>query len=168
MSYKLQIPYKYTESHPGLSKLAYLYQIEKPVGLNCPNVDTDVALIQYMLTVWLSESPAGYLTHLGKTSVFGKIPLTGSYDMTLLGFILMFQLHKQRFGPITGQINPIDFYNFNSYGDFLLHLNTHVAFERPDLYLDLTKAPGIPAMLLKTLRDGYGYNTSPSPSSSSR
>jgi hypothetical protein len=35
----------------------YIFDIEQPVGVNCPNARDDVMLAQYLLGVWLSRIP---------------------------------------------------------------------------------------------------------------
>lgn len=35
----------------------YVFDIEQPVGLNCPNERSDTMLAQYLLGVWLSRMP---------------------------------------------------------------------------------------------------------------
>jgi hypothetical protein len=132
-----------------------LYTIDKPVGLNAINAPDDVLLLQFLL---LLHSEMG--TTLGYTSpttgkgvsVFGGVPLDGKFSLTLLGFMLMFQLKERPSVTVDGVFKPIDLSQLPSgTGDSMLKLNSRLMFDYP--FADITKHPKTPPRLAVILKD---------------
>lgn len=51
----------------------YVFDIEQPVGVNCPNERSDTLLAQYLLAVWLTRMP--YNEQID-SFLKGKVPVT--------------------------------------------------------------------------------------------
>lgn len=151
MAYKARITDQMVKSSPNLKRVPHLYQIERAVGSNCPNIREDVLLIQFMLNRFLYTSP---LTggKVAGNSIWGDVPLNGTCDFPTLGFLIMFQLFNSQNGPSTGRIEPMNLNALQLQGGFLALLNGHILTNEPQVFNDFSVAPGIPSALIPFLR----------------
>ena len=158
MARKMRIPEDWLKARPDLKNVPHLYTVDQAVGLDSPNKSDDVMLVQFMLSKWLASASSALVPTDSKgqatsRSVFGEIPLKGEWDLTTLGFIFIFQIRNRATIQANGRFDPIKMTQLPSTRDSMILLNGLLLGDSPNVFRDLTMAPGIPAKLALILKE---------------
>jgi hypothetical protein len=151
MASKVSIPERWLQLSPNLKKVPHLYNIDQAVGLNCPNKPEDVVLVRFMLLKW-SFTGAGPHDKNFPDPGWGNVPASGTWDLYTLGWILMFQIMNPDRGQMDGRFDPIDFNGLPTQRRFLSWLNVLLLDNVPQLFKDVSTAPGAPGILVQALK----------------
>jgi hypothetical protein len=157
MASKMRIPDKWVQYRPEFKKGQYLYNIDQAVGLDCPNKSEDVALVQFMLSIWEYHLPRAVLSRdLDPKYIYGTVPVTGKWGVPTLGFILLYQMINSLGGAgaqVDGRFEPLNSNIVPNWGANCMYLlNSDLRDEVPQNFQDLTKVPGIPGILVNALK----------------
>jgi hypothetical protein len=152
MASKVAVPETWLKIRPNLKNVPHLYTVDQSVGINGVNRSDDVALIQFMLLKWEYAPTSGLILAPETKSWYGDVPVTGKWDMRTLGFILIFQMKNPEYMPVNGMFDPINLKQPPGPSTSMLYLNGVLLADVPQIFKDLSKAPGIPAQLIQALK----------------
>jgi hypothetical protein len=149
MAYKQRMPEAWVRSDKSMEAWGHFYNLDQPVGLNCPNKRTDVLLVQLLLRSNLEGDP--------NAKGFPTLTIDGFFGLSVLHWILNLQLKNATTNAaaiVDGKVHPArnllnrhgtDFYH-------LLLLNNGLRLRAPDTFKDMAGAASCPADLAAAVR----------------
>ena len=134
-------------------QVPFVYNIDHPVGLHCPNNRLDVMLVQALLFANQRgiEGGCGSLDDK-QTQTLGPLEANGKFDNRTLAWIFHYQLasYGRNAAMITGRVEPLAPSGSPPSGGMLADLNVNVLQIWPE-FRDVTKAP-LPPELAAALK----------------
>jgi hypothetical protein len=147
------VPFILSISKPS-EQVPFVYNIDHPVGLHCPNNRLDVMLVQVLLFANQRgiEGGCGSLDDK-QTQALGPLEPNGKFDNRSLAWIFHYQLasYGRNAAMITGRVEPLAQLGSTPTGNTMLaDVNVNVLQIWP-AFRDVTKAP-LPGELAAALR----------------